>query len=75
MAKTTINTRAYCSEFEITTKKAISTIEEAEAYVQKEVIGTAMVISITIHEDGKEKTIINPNYKDPTVINIKREVK
>ena len=53
MAKTVIKARAYCSEFEITTNKVIKTIKEAEAYVQKKVIDTAMVISITVRKEGK----------------------
>jgi hypothetical protein len=64
-------TRAYCSEFVICTKKAINTIEEAEAYVRKEIMDTAMVIEIRIKEEGVETVIKNENYTDPSIINIK----
>lgn len=72
MPKTKIKVRAYCSDFVVSTKKDIRTIEEAEAYVQKEIINTAMIVELIINENGIDRVIPNPNYKDPSVINIKR---
>lgn len=72
MKKTTIYLRAYCTNFELTiAKKDHLSLEEAQTYVEKYIIETAVVIKVTQLLWNGESVITNPQYKDPTQFEFK----
>lgn len=68
MKKIKIKVRAYCSTFEIEIlKKNAMSFQDAQAYVEKEIVSTATVISLSYLNDmGTITTLENMNYKDPS---------
>ncbi len=70
MKKIKIKVRAYCNTFEIEViKKHGMSFKDAQTHVEKNIVGTAVVISLSyVNDSGSVTTIENLNYKDPSVL-------
>ena len=71
MKKTKIKVRAYSCEFDVILKrKEHLSLKDAIGYVRKEIIDTAMVISITRYFENNALKFRNKNYKSPAICEI-----
>ncbi len=76
MNETVIFVRAYCGNFEVSVlRKEFLSVSEAEAHVRREVINTAMVVSVVHKKPDGDVCIENERYKDPSVIIVSKKIK
>lgn len=74
MVITKIFIRGYSSDFEIDIKRKLS-MDEAEAYVKKQIVDTGFVKKLRYYTDEGETELVNDKYNSPSEIKLENNSK